>query len=178
MDANGRFDLETAVEYAKALEPYGLFWYEEPGDPLDYLLQAELGQIYSKPMAAGENLFSHQDARNLIRYGGMRPEIDWLQMDPALSYGLVEYLRTVEVLKDNGWSPRRCVPHGGHQFALSIAAGLGLGGNESYPGVFQPFGGFADSTPIVGGRVGTPSIPGIGFEDKSKLINLFRAEFN
>lgn len=177
VDANGRFDLETATAYAKALEPYDLFWYEEAGDPLDYQLQAKLGKVYSKPMATGENLFSHQDARNLLRYGGMRPEIDWLQMDPALSYGLVEYLRTVEVIKENGWSPRRCVPHGGHQFALSIAAGLGLGGNESYPGVFQPFGGFADTTPIVNGRVKTPSIPGIGFEDKSELINLFRAEF-
>ena len=42
VDANGRFDLATAVEYAKALEPYGLFWYEEAGDPLDFQLQAEL----------------------------------------------------------------------------------------------------------------------------------------
>ena len=25
-----------------------------------------------------------QDSRNLIRYGGMRPDRDWLQMDPAL----------------------------------------------------------------------------------------------
>ena len=46
VDANGRFDLETAVEYAKALEPYGLFWYEEAGDPLDYALQAELAGHY------------------------------------------------------------------------------------------------------------------------------------
>ena len=84
-------------------------------------------------MATGENLFSMQDARNLIRYGGMRPDRDWLQFDCALSYGLVEYLRTLEMLKENGWSPARCVPHGGHQMSLAIAAGLGLGGNESLP---------------------------------------------
>src|SRR5690606_28685370 len=42
VDANGRFDLDTAIAYAKALEPYGLYWYEEAGDPLDYALQAEL----------------------------------------------------------------------------------------------------------------------------------------
>jgi L-alanine-DL-glutamate epimerase-like enolase superfamily enzyme len=36
VDANGRFDLETAIKYAKALSKYNLFWYEEPGDPLDF----------------------------------------------------------------------------------------------------------------------------------------------
>src|SRR5262245_61760394 len=35
VDANGRFDLDTALQYAKALKPYDLFWYEEAGDPLD-----------------------------------------------------------------------------------------------------------------------------------------------
>jgi D(-)-tartrate dehydratase len=177
VDANGRFDLATAIAYAQALEPYGLRWYEEPGDPLDYALQAELARHYEGPMATGENLFSMQDARNLLRYGGMRRERDVLQMDPVLSYGLVEYLRTLDVLREQGWSPRRCIPHGGHQFALSIAAGLGLGGNESYPHVFKPFGGFADSTPVRNGRVGLPDVPGIGFEDKSELFALFEALF-
>ncbi len=176
VDANGRFDLDTALAYAEALAPYGLKWYEEAGDPLDYALQAELSKVYAPPMATGENLFSMQDARNLLRYGGMRPDRDILQMDPVLSYGLVEYMRMLDVLRAEGWSPSQCVPHGGHQFALSIAAGLGLGGNESYPGIFKPFGGFADSTPVRGGRVGLPDIPGIGFEDKAELMALFRRE--
>ncbi len=77
----------------------------------------------------------------------------------------------------HGWSPGRCVPHGGHQFALHIAAGLGLGGNESYPGVFQPFGGFADTTPVRAGRVRPSECPGIGFEEKAALIELFRKIF-
>src|SRR5271167_4017632 len=137
VDANGRFDLETAIAYAKMLRDYPLFWYEEAGDPLDFQLQAALAEFYPAPMATGENLFSHQDARNLLRYGGMDPNRDWLQFDCALSYGLVEYLRTLDVLKQNGWSNRRVVPHGGHQMSLNIAAGLGLGGNESYPDLFQ-----------------------------------------
>ena len=178
VDANGRFDLETALAYGRALEPLGLFWYEEPGDPLDFALQAELAQHYSRPMATGENLFSHQDTRNLLRYGGMRAERDYLQMDPALSYGLVEYLRTLDVLRGLGWSPTRCIPHGGHQFATQIAAGLGLGGNENYPDVFAPFGGFADSTPVENGYVGLTEVPGIGFEEKADLINLFKKIFS
>ncbi len=146
VDANGRFDLDTAVAYAKAL-----------------------------PMATGENLFSMQDARNLIRYGGMRKDRDWLQFDCALSYGLVEYLRTLDMLKSYGWSWRRCIPHGGHQMSLNIAAGLGLGGNESYPDLFQPYGGFPDGVRVENGHITMPDLPGIGFEGKSDLIKEMRS---
>jgi len=174
VDANGRFDLPTAIAYGEALTPYNLRWYEEAGDPLDYALQATLGETYASPLATGENLFSVHDARNLIRYGGMRPDRDVLQFDPVLGYGLVEYLRILEMLRQHGWSRRRCVPHGGHQFALNIAAGLGLGGNESYPGIFQPFGGFADDIPIQDGHVTLHDTPGIGFERKQELFKLMR----
>ncbi len=175
VDANGRFDLETAIAYARMLREYDLFWYEEAGDPLDYGLQAALAEFYPGPMATGENLFSHQDARNLLRYGGMRPDRDWLQFDCALSYGLVEYLRTLGVLRTAGWSPSRCIPHGGHQMSLNIAAGLGLGGNESYPDLFQPYGGFPDSVRVVDGHITMPDLPGIGFEGKSDLRDVMLA---
>jgi L-alanine-DL-glutamate epimerase-like enolase superfamily enzyme len=175
VDANGRFDLETALRYGEAMAPYNLRWYEEAGDPLDFEIQAELAKRYEPPLATGENLFSHQDARNLLRYGGMRPDRDVLQFDCALSYGLVEYLRTLEVLREAGWSWRRVVPHGGHQMSLNIAAGLGLGGNESYPGIFQPFGGFADTIPIENGYVRLPDAPGVGFELKRELIEVMRS---
>jgi D(-)-tartrate dehydratase len=169
VDANGRFDLKTALDYGKALSAYPLFWYEEAGDPLDYELQAKLGEVYQGSLATGENLFSMQDARNLIRHGGMRPDRDYLQFDCALSYGLVEYLRTLDMLKEHGWSPSRCIPHGGHQMSLAIAAGLGLGGNESYPDLFQPYGGFPDGVKVQNGYVNLPALPGIGFEGKVDL---------
>jgi D(-)-tartrate dehydratase len=174
VDANGRFDLDTAIAYAKAMRDYDLFWYEEAGDPLDYELQATLRNYYPNPMATGEDLFSMQDARNLIRYGGMRPDRDWLQFDCALSYGLVEYLRTLAMLREHGWSPSRCVPHGGHQMSLNIAAGLGLGGNESYPDLFQPFGGFPDGVRVEDGYITMPELPGIGFEGKADLYKVMR----
>ena len=170
VDANGRFDLRQALDYADALEQYDLFWYEEAGDPLDFLLNASLAAATDLPLATGENLFSAIDATNLIRYGGMRPDKDFLQFDPALSYGLVEYLRTLDMVRQYGWSPGRCIPHGGHQFALHIAAGLGLYGNESYPQVFQPFGGFGDGIPVYDSKIQPPQAPGIGFELKADLM--------
>ncbi len=175
VDANGRFDLNTAIAYARALAPYHLRWFEEAGDPLDYELQAKLAEYYPEPMATGENLFSVQDARNLIRYAGLRPDRDVLQFDCALSYGLVEYLRILDMLQQHGWSPTRCIPHGGHQMSLNIAAGLRLGGNESYPGIFQPFGGFADGIPVKNSYVTLPEIPGIGFESKKELHKVMKS---
>src|SRR5258707_2033250 len=107
------------------LREYPLFWYEEAGDPLDFQLQAALAEFYPGPMATGENLFSHQDARNLIRYGGMRPDRHLLQFDCALSYGLCEDQRTLGVLQGSRGSPRRRIPHCGHPMLPHIAARLG-----------------------------------------------------
>ena len=175
VDANGKLDRKKALDYAKFLEPYNLYWFEEPGDPLDFDLQKAVAEAYPHPLATGENLFSHQDVRNLLRYGGMRKDKDWLQFDPSLAYGLTEYLRILDVVREEGWDPSRCVPHGGHQLALNIAAGMGLGGNEVYPGLFQPFGGFPDSVKVEDSWMTMPELPGVGFEGKASLIGLMHA---
>lgn len=174
VDVNGRFNLEEAIEFGNAIKDYHLFWYEEAGDPLDYKLQEELSKVYPHAIATGENLFSLQEATNLIRYAGLNPKTDFLQFDCALSYGLVEYMKILNMLEENGWSSRNCIPHGGHQMSLNIAAGLKLYGNESYPGIFQPFGGFADGHAVEDGFVTLPDAPGVGFEAKEKLYDLLK----
>ena len=175
VDDNGRFSVLDAIHFSDAIADYGLRWFEEPVDPLDYMGTAQVADVSTTPIATGENLFSVQDAQNLIRHGGLKPERDILQFDPVLGYGLVEYMRILEMSGEHGWSPEHNIPHGGHQFALHIAAGLGLGGNESYPEVFQPIGGFADGVPVVDGKVKIPDAPGIGIELKRELFDFFRS---
>jgi L-alanine-DL-glutamate epimerase-like enolase superfamily enzyme len=169
VDANGRFDLTQALEYAIALTPLELRWFEEPGDPLNYALNNELAQAYGHPLATGENLFSVADLDNLVAYGGMRPAIDIFQMDAGLSYGLTEYTQMLELLERKGYSRSHCYPHGGHLINLHISAGLGLGGCEAYPGVFQPFGGYSDACQVEHGRVRPSDAPGYGLEQKLEL---------
>lgn len=178
IDANGRYSLEEALACAKAIEPYGLRWFEEPGYPLDYELQAEVARAYDGPLAGGECLLSSWDARNLLRYGGLRPDRDILQFDCALSYGICEYLRTIEVMEEMGWSRESLYPHGGHLLSLHITAGLGLGGTEVYPYTHQPVGGFTDGLKVADGRVALPQHPGLGFEGKANLADLLRARFH
>ena len=57
----------------KALAPFKLRWFEEPCDPLDFALLAEIASVYAPPLATGENLYSTQDVENLVRFGGWRP---------------------------------------------------------------------------------------------------------
>ncbi len=68
------------------------------------------------------------------------------------------------------------MPHGGHQMPLNIAAGLGQGGDESYPDLLQPFGGFPDGVRVEGGHITMPDLPGIGFEGKADLSGVMRAQ--
>lgn len=172
VDANGRFDRAQATHWADALAPYGLRWYEEPGDPLDYALHRAVTDRYGGAVATGENLFSVPDVTNLVRYGGMRPNRDVFQMDPGLSYGLGEYLRMLDVLGAHGFDRRFAFPHGGHLINLHVAAGLGLGGCEAYPGVFAPFGGYSDACVVSGGRIATTDAAGFGLEEKAGLAEL------
>ncbi len=172
VDANGRFDFDTAVTYGNALTKYKLRWYEEPGDPLDFALQAELAACYEGTLATGENLFSSADSRNLLRYAGLRHDRDVLQMDPGLSYGLTEYLDTLDAAATAGFSRSQCIPHGGHLINLHIVTALGLGGCEAYPGVFQPFGGFSSACRLLDGRVTVSDAPGWGLEQKDQLAPL------
>lgn len=172
VDANGRFDRAAALRWAMALAPYRLRWYEEPGDPLDFELNNAVTACYKDAVATGENLFSVPDVTNLVRYAGMRPGRDVFQMDAGLSYGLGEYARMLEVLEAHGFDRRHAFPHGGHLVNLHIAAGLGLGGCESYPGVFQPFGGYSAGCTLADGRIAPTDAPGFGLEQKSGLAPL------
>jgi D(-)-tartrate dehydratase len=176
VDANAKFGREEAFAYAQALAPFRLRWFEEPCDPLDFALLADIAARYEPPLATGENLFSTQDVENLVRFGGLRPDRnDVIQIDPPQAYGVVQYARTVAMLERHGWPRSALFPHGGNQMALAIAAGFGLGGAESYPGVFGAFGGFADDANLDDGYITLSERPGIGFEGQSALYSVMKA---
>ena len=175
VDANAKFERSVAFAYAKALSPFGLRWFEEPCDPLDFALLAEIAGSYHPPLATGENLFSTQDVRNLACFGGLRPDRDIIQIDPPQAYGIGPYARTLALLEREGWNRKSLFPHGGNQMSLNVAAGFGLGGAESYPGVFGEFGGFADDARLEGGYLRLSDRPGIGFEGQSALYRVMRA---
>jgi L-alanine-DL-glutamate epimerase-like enolase superfamily enzyme len=175
VDANCKFNRDEALAYAKALKAFKLRWFEEPCDPLDYALLSEISSVYDGALSTGENLFSTKDVENLVRYGGLKPaRRDVIQIDPPQAYGIVQYARTVEMLARHQWPRSGLFPHGGNQMSLAIAAGFGLGGAESYPGVFGPFAGYADDARVENGYLKLSDRPGIGFEGQQALYSIMK----
>jgi L-alanine-DL-glutamate epimerase-like enolase superfamily enzyme len=175
VDANAKFDRAQALRYAMAMAPYRLRWFEEPCDPLDYATLAAISEAYPHALSTGENLFSTQDVENLVRFGNLKPaRRDVIQVDPPQAYGIAQYARTLAALEHFQWPRSGHFPHGGNQMSLAIAAGFGLGGAESYPGVFGVFAGFADDAVIENGFISLSDRPGIGFEGQAALHAVMR----
>lgn len=174
VDAMNQYDATSSLEAARALAPYGLWWFEDVCDPLDFETLAAVVRAYDGPVAVGEALFSDAEAKLVDAYGGVRRERDILQFDPAHCYGVPGYLRIVDAMLARGWPRSAFWPHGGHLYTLQLVAALGLGGCEMNPRSFQPFGGLGDHIAPDGGWVTPPDAPGIGFETKSELHRLLR----
>lgn len=172
VDANCAYDKNDAAPVLQELDSIGLRWIEEPVGPLNYHGLAQAVAKLSTPVATGENCFSAADTANLLRYGGLRPGKDMLQMDIPLSYGFVEFMRMVELAEAVGWSRRDFIPHAGHQAGLHASAGLGLGAHET-ASVAGPFGGVSDDTEMHNGIAILGDAPGSGIENKPELFKYF-----
>jgi len=178
VDAMNVYDERSSLPAVLELAPYGLRWFEDVCDPLDFETLAAVADAYPGAIAAGEALFSPAEAKLLDRYGGLDRGHDILLFDPVHCYGVPGYLRIIEHLERRGWPRSAFWPHGGHLFCLHLVAALGLGGAEANPLCFQPFGGYAHETHVVDGVTSPPDRPGIGFEGKQNLRELFRSWVN
>jgi L-alanine-DL-glutamate epimerase-like enolase superfamily enzyme len=173
VDAMNVYDPETALKAATTLAPYGLWWFEDVCAPLDFDTHDAVVAAYSGRVAAGEALFSSDEAKLLDRHGGLRRERDVLLFDPVHCYGLTGFLEIIDVLEVRGWPRTAFWPHGGHPFTLHVVSAFGLGGAEVNPFCFAPFGGLHDDVDVVSGGARPADAPGIGWERKADAYRLF-----
>ncbi|MBV9795313.1 MAG: mandelate racemase [Actinobacteria bacterium] len=164
VDAMNAYGPGQAQAAAEALAPFGLWWFEDLCDPLDFATHGRVAARYPHPIAAGEALFSAAEADLLAQHAGLRRDRDILLFDPVHCYGLPGYLRIIDTLTARGWPRRAFWPHGGQLFSLHLVAALGLGGAEANPLAFHPFHGPPAALPVTDGHVPLPDVPGIGFE--------------
>jgi L-alanine-DL-glutamate epimerase-like enolase superfamily enzyme len=174
VDAMNTYGPGMSLNTATALARFGLWWFEDICDPLDFATHARVAARYDPPIAAGEALFSAAEAALLDRYAGLRRTRDILLFDPVHCYGLPGYLRIIDTLTGAGWPRRAFWPHGGHLFSLHLVAALGLGGAEITPLAFHPFHGPPPALPVDAGRIRLPDVPGIGFELHDGAWQAFR----
>jgi len=132
VDAMNAYDAASAGRAAAALAPFGLRWFEDVCDPLDFETQSSVTARYDPPIAAGEALFSVAEAVLLDRFGGLRRDRDILLFDPVHCYGVPGFTRIVGALTQAGWPLSAFWPHGGHLFTLHVAAAFGLAGCDGF----------------------------------------------
>jgi L-alanine-DL-glutamate epimerase-like enolase superfamily enzyme len=175
VDANSALGPDRRSAYAQALKGYNLRWFEEPAHPNDYQANADFIAEYGNPVATGENQFSLEELRNLVRYGGMRPGKDLLQWDIPHCYGVEMTSRIIAMLADYGWSVDSMFPHGGNQIALNACGAFGFGACEAYPDAFGAFSGYADNLKVQEGFISLGDWEGFGFEAQSELFAEMKA---
>jgi L-alanine-DL-glutamate epimerase-like enolase superfamily enzyme len=173
VDCNCALDADIAGSYLDKFAGYELAWVEEPTDPLDYQLYAEVCAATELPIATGENVFALADARNLLRYAGLRKDRDLLQFDVSLCYGISELFGILDMAAKLGWDRRRFAPHAGHLLSLNAVAGLGLGMHETAADPDSLFGGYPAGMSVEDGYVKMTDMPGIGIEAHPALAAVF-----
>ena len=101
-DLTPRWDLGTALDFARELERLGAYWLEEPlrSDDLEGYAELSRGGLR---IAAGEMVRTFAEARDLVLRGG----VDVVQADVVLAGGIEGCRRVAAIAEDAGrtWSP-------------------------------------------------------------------------
>jgi D-galactarolactone cycloisomerase len=102
-DLEPRWDVATAAQCARALEPLGVYWLEEPLRTDDVDGYRALRALTDLRLAAGEMVRGAHEARDLVVRGG----VDVIQTDVVLSGGISGCKRIAALADLHGrvWSP-------------------------------------------------------------------------
>jgi galactonate dehydratase len=100
VDGHGRFSVGAASRLAHELSENGVYWFEEPVDPENYLALGEVARPHGLRIATGERCYSRYQIPLLMRLG--KPHV--LQPDPIQVGGLLE-AKKIAVLADTSYLP-------------------------------------------------------------------------
>lgn len=171
VDANCAFDLPTALAYAKEMENYDVYWFEEPLAIHDFKSHKTLNAGTRLTIATGENYYTLADFETLLENKGA----SMLNVDATICPGYDVALSVAKLALEKGL---KIAPHGCQELQLPLVAAVPNGELlEYYPPevdelrkeLFYPKLKL-DSD----GYVTVPDTPGIGFELNMDLLNRYR----
>jgi L-alanine-DL-glutamate epimerase-like enolase superfamily enzyme len=93
--ARGIWDVPTAIQRFRDLEPYRLRWIEQPLPPHDLEAHARLRAAVVTPIGTGEDEWNVESYRRLIQSGG----VDIVQIDPGRCHGLTGSLHVIRLIE-------------------------------------------------------------------------------
>lgn len=115
IDANYSFDEARAIAFARSVEQYNIFWFEEPVSPDEFETYGRISNATSIPLAMGENLHIYEEFERAIRYS----KLAFLQPDASNTGGISGWLRVSKLAEDNGL---KICSHGMHELHISLLA--------------------------------------------------------
>jgi L-alanine-DL-glutamate epimerase-like enolase superfamily enzyme len=178
LDANGAWDVGTAVKMGRAFEPFDIYWYEEPVCPDDLLGSAEVARKVAIPIAGYETCsYGRVAFRDYI----LARAVHFVQPDVAWAGGLTESLKIAHMAQAFHLP---LAPHI-HGSAVAVAAALHLLGavpNASLAEMVfpaHPLMAELVKEPLVvdaTGHIELSDRPGLGLELDPKVVAKYRVE--
>ena len=163
VDANNAWDARTALRFARMVEQYDPYWFEEPVHADDFRGSALLAEKLDMPIASGENEHTRWGARDLIETRAA----DIIQVDPTSCGGISEWLKIAAMASAHHL---KMAPHGNPNIGATCVAAVENGLiTENYPTAFKnrlmgPVDFRSD------GYIYMPETPGLGIEWDEDLI--------
>jgi L-alanine-DL-glutamate epimerase-like enolase superfamily enzyme len=156
VDANMRWRVDEAIAAARALQPFGLVWLEEPTIPDDAPGHVRIMEQGGLPLATGENFHTAYEFTQFIRAGA----VAFPEPDAATLGGITPWMKTAKLAEAFNLP---VTSHGVHDIHVHLLAAVP---NKS----FLEMHGFglerfmAEPLRIVDGFATAPERPGHGID--------------
>ena len=167
------WDVPTAIQRFRALEPYRLRWIEQPLFPSDLEGHARLRAAVSTPIGTGEDEWDLESYKRLIDSGG----VDVIQIDPGRAHGITGSYQVIKSIE----AANLQVSYHTWSGALNTAASLHLLANTTH-GVSMDFK--PHESPMQHELVNNPWVqeegylvvrdePGLGVEVREEIVEKY-----
>jgi len=171
VDANCAYRSYEAIQVAKRIEDYDIFWFEEPVAPDDYDGHRRLAQATSIPIATGENEYTRYGFRDLIR----NECAAILNADAKVLGGVTEFMKVAALAQANDLD---IAPHGSQDIHVHLVSAISNGLIlEFYRDTVDPMWGRVYKHTLRlnnDGTVSPPDVPGIGADPNYESLAEFR----
>ena len=170
VDANCAYRHYEAQEIAHKMEPYDVFWFEEPVNPDDYEGHRLVTNSTIIPVATGENEYTRYGFRELIE--GRCCDI--LQPDGLIMGGVTEFMKVAAMAQAHDMM---IAPHGNQDVHVHLVSAIPNGLTvEYYRGSTDPMWGrmFNETLEVEDGQVSPPDRPGFGISLNEEALAPYR----
>jgi gluconate/galactonate dehydratase len=175
IDCHWNYGVEAAVEMARAMEPHGLLWLEDPVPPENIHALAQVQRATSTPISTGENHYFRVDFQRLITEAGLRvlaPDMQKVGLWEGRKLADLADMHYVNLTMHNISSPLGTMASA--HLASAIPNLLALEWHAASVPFFDELAKDAESPMIVNGRIRVSDAPGIGVTLDEEVAHRYR----